>query len=361
MDDKQPRPQVIAGRAKNVPGPRWRRASDALAGLTGPRVPQTVGAVRTPYITTVTGDIPADQLGPTLAHEHLYCDVSLFSGRPDNRVMDVPLIIGELEYFKRAGGGAMVEVTPVGIGRNPARLREISEGSGVPIVCGTAFYDEAVYPDWLKVATVPEIADYFVKQIEEGEDGVRAGLIGEVASHNEPVPNPNYQLRENERRVFEGAAQAQRRTGVAISTHASLGRAGHAQLDVLEAAGADLTRVVIGHCDAHWHEDPEIDLNYYRPILERGAYCEFDLIGWTMLAPDEIRAERIAMLVRLGHAAKILLATDTCRLSQMRANGGRGYDSLWTSFLPRLRTLGVSEAAIHTMLVEAPRTVLGRR
>lgn len=313
-----------------------------------------------PFITTVTGDIPAADLGPTLAHEHLYCDVSIQSGRPDNRVMDVPLVAGELAHFRRAGGRSIIEVTPEGIGRNAAKLREISEASGVQIVGGIAFYDESTYPEWVRTASVGRIADYLVQQIEEGDRGVRAGLIGELASHNEPVPNPSYRLREAERRVFEAAAQAQRRTGVAISTHASLGRAGHAQLDVLERAGADLTRVVIGHCDAHWHEDPEADLRYYLPILRRGAYCEFDLVGWTSLAPDEIRAERIAALAALGHASRIALATDTCRLSQMRGNGGRGYGYLWDSFLPRLRKLGVSEAQIDAMLVEAPRTFLSR-
>jgi len=156
------------------------------------------------------------------------------------------------------------------------------------------------------------------------------------------------------------AAQAQRRTGVSISTHASLGRAGHTQLNVLEEAGADLSRVVIGHCDAHWHEDAGLDLAYYLPILARGAYCEFDLIGWTSLAPDEVRAERIATLVKMGYAGKLTLATDTCRLSQMHRNGGRGYDFLWNSFLPRLRQQGVSEEQIQTMLVDAPRAILGR-
>ena len=314
----------------------------------------------TPFITTVTGDIPADQLGATLAHEHLYCDISIQSGRPDNRIMDVPLIAAELAHFRRAGGRSIIEVTPEGVGRDAVKLREISEASGVQIVSGVAFYDESTYPEWLRTASVDQIADYLVRQIDAGDHGVRAGLIGELASHNEPAPNPAYRLRESERRVFVAAARAQRRTGVAISTHASLGRAGHAQLDVLEDAGADLTRVVIGHCDAHWHEDAEEDMRYYLPILERGAYCEFDMVGWDSLAPDEIRAERIAALVRMGHASKIALATDTCRLSQMHGNGGRGYDYLWNSFLPRLRRLGVGDAQIHSMLVEAPRAFLAR-
>src|SRR5206468_435624 len=112
---------------------------------------------------------------------------------------------------------------------------------------GMAFYDESTYPEWLRTASVDQIADYLVRQIEEGSEGVRAGLIGELASHNEPAPNVSgYQLHEPENRVFVAAAKAQKRTGVAISTHASLGRGGHAQLNVLERAGADLARVVIG-------------------------------------------------------------------------------------------------------------------
>jgi phosphotriesterase-related protein len=312
-------------------------------------------------ITTVTGDIPANELGATLAHEHLYCDISVHSGRADNRLTDVAAVVGEMEWFRRAGGRTIVEVTPEGIGRDAGKLREISEASGVQVVSGIAFYDQSTYPEWVRSASVEAIADYFVRLLEEGEQGVRAGLIGEVMSHNEPVPNAaGYRLEPLEHRVFVAAAQAQRRTGAAISTHASLGRAGHAQLDVFERSGADLSRVVIGHCDAHVHDDIALDLAYYLPILQRGAYCQFDMIGWEMLAPDEARAERIAALVRLGHARKITLSTDTCRLSQFRRNGGRGYDYLWTSFLPRLRRWGVTDEQIRLMLVDAPGTLLAR-
>lgn len=62
-----------------------------------------------------------------------------------------------------------------------------------------------------------------------------AGLIGELMSHNQPEPDPTgYRLHEVEHRIFQAAASAQRRTRVAISTHAALGRGGLAQLDVLD-------------------------------------------------------------------------------------------------------------------------------
>jgi phosphotriesterase-related protein len=310
-------------------------------------------------VTTVTGQVAGEQLGPTVAHEHLYCDISVHSGREDNVLTDVPLMVNELAYLRRAGGRTVVDVTPEGIGRDPAMLKAISEGSGVQVVSGIAFYTEETYPAWIRESTETQLADFFVREIEEGQDGVCAGLIGELASHNAERPEPAaYRLTEAETHVFRAAAQAQRRTGVAISTHASLGRGGHAQLAVLERAGADLGRVAIGHCDAHWHAEPEQDLAYYLPILARGAFCSFDLIGWEELAPDDVRAVRVAALVRLGYARQIVLGSDTCRRSQLRANGGRGLDFLWTSFLPRLSALGVTESDIRGMLVDAPRRLL---
>lgn len=311
-------------------------------------------------IVTVTGEISGDKLLTTLAHEHLYCDVSIQSGKADNQVMDVPLVIAELAYFRAAGGCSIIEMTPEGIGRNASKLQTISQHSGVNIISGIAFYDQSTYPQWVGTASVSNISDYLVREIEDGTAGVRAGLIGELMSHNQLEPDPQgYRLYEPEHRVFEAAAIAQRRTGLAISTHAALGRGGLAQLDVLERAGADLSRVAIGHCDAHWHEQQDIDLEYYLAILNRGAYCQFDLIGWTQLVPDEIRADRIAALINLGFARKITLSTDTCRLSQLHANNGRGFDYLWKSFLPMLHQRGICTSQIHSMLIDAPRNLLG--
>ena len=45
------------------------------------------------------------------------------------------------------------------------------------------------------------------------------------------------------------------------------------QLDVFEAEGADLSRVVIGHADSN----PSAD--YHRAIVDRGASIEFDFLG----------------------------------------------------------------------------------
>jgi phosphotriesterase-related protein len=313
-------------------------------------------------VITVCGDLAPENLGAVLPHEHLLCDFTLTGGKPEDRISDWTEIPAELEIFKQAGGGAIFELTPLGLGDDPQALRCISTAAQVPIVRGISFYVEETYPKWVWSATPQAIADFFVKHIEEGEGEVRAGLIGEVTSHNEPLPDAGaYRLHDCETKVFCAAAQAQSRTGVAITTHAALGRGGHAQLDTLERAGADLSRVVIGHCDAHGQSEEERDMEYYLPILDRGAYVEFDLIGgshsWPGCMTDELRAHRLASLIRQGYARQLLLSTDTCRRSQLWCRGGRGFGYLWTHFLPLLRAQGVSENYIRTMLVQNPRRV----
>src|SRR5581483_11389387 len=166
------------------------------------------------WVVTVTGEMRASELGATLAHEHLYCDISAFSGKTDNRVTVPDQVAKELAWFHAAGGKSIIEVTPEGIGRDPLKLRDISLASGVPVVSGISFYAEETYPPWVRDASREQIADYFVRELEEGQEGVRAGVIGELTSHNEPLPRPrDYRLHELERRVFEAAALAQQRTG----------------------------------------------------------------------------------------------------------------------------------------------------
>ena len=54
-------------------------------------------------------------------------------------------------------------------------------------------------------------------------------------------------INEVEERVFRAAAAVQRRTGMAITTHAHETKLAEAQADLLAEAGADVSRCVIGH------------------------------------------------------------------------------------------------------------------
>ena len=131
------------------------------------------------------------------------------------------------------------------------------------------------------------------------------------------------------------------------------------QFTVRVSAPRETVSQPYGHCDAMAHDDPALDFDYYEQILDFGAIMEFDLFGWgDVFFDDAIRVARLAELIRRGHADRLVLATDTCRLSQLQANGGHGFAYLFNYVLPALRDLGVSETDIHQMTVANPARVL---
>ncbi|NUQ62292.1 MAG: hypothetical protein HUU20_07375 [Pirellulales bacterium] len=298
----------------------------------------------------------------TLTHEHVIHRISNQSQNPDNTCVDTRLAAEELVFFRDAGGSAVCDVTPIGVGRDPLALQEVSRLSGVHVVSGLGLYEFSVWPESLRRMSAAELSDFLVREAEGARGDIPAGLLGEVSSHNEAhhAEWRRYRLSEEEKAVFRAVAQAQQRSGLAVSTHASLGRAGVAQLRCLIDAGADPERVVIGHCDAQTHEDIALDLDYYHAIWREGAYLQFDLFGWEQLAPDERRFQRVAALVREGAADRVLLSTDTCRRSQLRRYGGRGFDYLFARVLPGLRRAGVPDSAICRMTIANPARILAR-
>ena len=103
----------------------------------------------TGIVQTVTGPIPATELGPTLIHEHLVCDLTTYwlpDNAPDHAHLPLTLdtlavvradpfairddlaldrvdqAIDELTLHRDLGGGAVVEVTSNGIGRDVRAL-----------------------------------------------------------------------------------------------------------------------------------------------------------------------------------------------------------------------------------------------
>jgi phosphotriesterase-related protein len=296
-------------------------------------------------IMTVRGPIAADDLGFTTMHEHLWCDLYRVDRHLAGILNDEPLITREIVAYRDAGGQSLVEVTSRGLGRNPAVLRSISEATGLNIVMGSGWYRQSHYPPEIESSTTNELAAIIEHDVAIGIDGVHAGIIGELG-------NDRSYISPAEERVFRAAARAHLRTGVAITTHAFGYPIGLAQLDVLEEEGADLRRVIVGHCDSYPH------LDYYEALLARGAYVQFDLVGKVLTCTDAQRVSLITELLEKGYANRILLASDTCMRSSLHAHGGPGYDHLIRSFVPALRAAGVSQEQVQLLTVENPRVVL---
>jgi phosphotriesterase-related protein len=307
------------------------------------------------HIQTVLGPIEPDSLGVTLPHEHTQIALWHVPARWDywQLTRDEPVILEELEAFRAAGGSALVDLTPPGVGRDPDWLAGIARGSGLHIVMGCGWYREAYYPPEARIdrRSVDDLADELVREATEGvgATGIRPGIIGEIGTDKPWVS-------AREERVHRAAARASRRTGLAITTHGVLSVVGLAQLRIFEEEGADAGRIVVGHADSF----PVLE--HHLAIIERGACVEFDFLGMSFTAVErhgEVRVvELLCDLLARGHAERILLSQDVCNDAQLQRYGGNGYAYLATTFLPRLRTAGVSDAEIETMTVANPRRLL---
>ncbi len=308
-----------------------------------------------PHVMTVQGPVDPSTLGFILPHEHTQCTLWHIEDRWDywELTPDEPVILQELAHFKEAGGTALADLTLPGIGRNPAWLLRISELSRLPIIMGGGWYRTAYYPPeaLIEKRSVDSLAEELVHDatVGVGETGIRIGILGEVGT-DKPWVTPA------EERVFRAVARCSRRTGLAISTHAVLSDVGAAQLTILEEEGVDPGRVVIGHADSY----PVLD--HYLSLINRGASVEFDFLGMSFTPMEQYGEARvIELLLELlgrGHADRVLLSHDVCHNSQLRHFEGNGYTYLSTTFLPRLRERGVSEAEIDQLTVVNPRRIL---
>ena len=332
-------------------------------------------------VLTVVGQVDPEVLGQTIMHEHIFIDfqnpvaranisqatdmglhlspVSLnvlsevrfrrIPNRDNLYLTDFGEAIDEVMEFKRHGGQTIVDVTSIGLGRDPHALQQVSQTTGLSIVMGAGWYQKQFHPADMDSRTIEELTDVIVRDIVVGAQGtsVRSGIIGEVGINGNP-------LTANEMKSIRASARASRITGAAISFH--VGGRGEEKFTVLEAVaeeGADLRRVIMGHSNSIAD-----DLPFMKRLLERGVFIQFDTLGrpdGRLGGVDDGKVARgIVELIEAGYADRVLLSQDVCNKIQLKKYGGTGFSYVLENFLPALRDLGVEEEDIHKMMVENP-------
>lgn len=337
-------------------------------------------------VQSVTGALTRDRLGIVSPHEHVFIDISAFYtpreiknfdnsdsvkvsienlgvlnrdpyALKDNlKMTDFELQQKELLYFKRAGGQTIVDATTNGIGRDPEKLRRISENTGVNIIAGAGYYVFSTHPKELDKMSIEEIAQTIVREITVGLDNtdIKAGIIGEIGISEV--------FNENERRVLRAAAIAQKETGVPINVHINPWTVnGLEAADILLGSGVAPEKICISHIDVEGRND------YIHQLLEKGVYIEFDNFGKEYYVDKDARnsgyglfmsdIERIRLLKRLtdeGWTNRILLSCDVCLKTLLRSYGGWGYDHILTNLVPVMLEEGISQIDINRMIKVNP-------
>jgi len=282
----------------------------------------------------VLGPIPAAELGVTDAHDHLFLRSPALPGQ------DFDDVEGAVEEVAGSDLEAIVEVTPIGLGRNPAGMRAVSERTGVHIVAATGYHRDAHYPPghWVHTATEEQLAERMIADLQHGMDGeaARAGVIKAGASYQRIMPS--------EGRRLIAAAAASKETGAPVLVHTEIGTMGHEIVDLLTREGVAPDRIILAHLD----RNPDLEL--HREIADRGVWLEYDTVGRIKYRPDS----QLLDLIAGGRQDRIMLGLDLGQRDYFRAfGGGPGLGYLMNSFVPRLRKC-IGDDAVRGILVDNP-------
>ena len=277
-------------------------------------------------VRTVRGDIDASELGATDAHEHLFLSTRT---QPGDEFADLAPAIEEARTLLSAGAEALVDWTPIRLGRNLDGLRAVSEATGLHVIAATGIHSDVHYaPEHpLRSETIDALAERFIADTCGG--GVRCGIIKVGASYHRLLPF--------EQRVFEAAALAHTRTGAPVCVHTEHGTMGLGIVERLVANGVAPTSIVLAHLDRN--PDPV----EHAETASTGAWLQLDGLGRAKYWPGSTILQLIADLCARGYDDRILLGGDTGRRSMIRAyGGGPGLDYLFARFKARLeRELGL--------------------
>jgi phosphotriesterase-related protein len=298
-------------------------------------------------VPTVLGELEAAELGRTNAHEHLIMRDPVLAGE---ELDDVDRSAAELASLRDSGFDAVLELTPIGLGRDPRGLAELSRRTGVHVVMATGVHHEDHYPAGhpLRDEGVDRLTARFTADLRTGADGtdIRAGVI--------KVGTGYWRISRFERRALEAAGAAHAATGAPVVCHLERGTAAFEVLAVLEQSGAPADRVLLAHVDRN--PDPGL----HGELAATGAALGYDGWGRAKYWPDSVLLECLLAAAERGARTRILLGGDVARRSAFRAYGGMpGMAYLGERVIPRLRALG-GDALVEDLLVANPRRLLAR-
>lgn len=169
--------------------------------------------------------------GITYVHEHITIDLSGVKDNDDCNLNCLEATIKEFKDLYNLGVRNIIDVTNIGMHRNPSYVEQVAHASGINIIHSTGWYQERFLPDYIATTPIHQLADQLIMDIQMGMDGtnIKASVIGEIGTSKDTIT-------ENEEKVFNASIIAAKETGVVLSTHCTLGMLGLEQIQLLKTS-----------------------------------------------------------------------------------------------------------------------------
>lgn len=315
-------------------------------------------------INTMRGAVASSELGVTLMHEHIFIlSPEIMQNFPEqwgNEDARIANAVARMNELKARGVDTVVDLTVIGLGRYIPRIQRIAAQTDINIIVATGVYtfnNLPLYFHYQGPGTElggPEfMVDMFVRDITQGiaDTGVKAGIL--KCTTDKPGVTPDIE------RALRATAQAHRLTGVPISTHThALTKRGLEQQRIFAEEGVDLSRVIIGH------SGDTTDIAYLEELIANGSYIGMDRFGIDVFLPFEQRVETVARMCERGHAEKMVLSHDAACFNDTLPEQALPvvlpnwhYLHIHNDVIPALKSRGVTDEQLNTMMVENPRKI----
>ena len=317
-------------------------------------------------LRTVMGDIPAENMGITYAHEHVtlgYAGARQELGDRFDREATITEACNDIgKAMKAHGVTTIVDVTTSEIGRDTDILYGVAERLNVNVVACTGYFAQLNgLPFYWRFMEVENYKERMIRDITEGVEPnkVKCGVI--KVAIGEAV------LQEREEKAFRAAAQVSQEYGLAICVHTRDGwldeyPAPLQALDIMLKEGANPAKIYMGHLEHIFDHPGERNFPTILQIAQRGAYMAFDIVGRLKEERDELRATSVAKLFAQGYGSRVLLSMDhqgawVPERPPRYVSYSTSYLDLY-NFLPQLGEVGLTDEQIRTILVDNPRDLL---
>jgi phosphotriesterase-related protein len=340
-----------------------------------------------PAVRTVLGPVAPEKFGVTLMHEHApIVDWSeLFETKPapiepvrEKLIAHTAKLLDAFQatLSKEDGRGAVVETTPIRVGRYPQLLVDLAKRTKVHLIASSGFWCEGLAPQhpWavrlgIEKDGIKRMTELFVREVTTGMEDPRAKWgekFTDIKAGILKIGTSTY-LRPSERAIHIAAAHASKETGCPITTHTTDG-GGLEEAELLLKSGAKPERIIIGHQGHLDDRKNEEAHEYHRLIANLGCYVQFDRVDHKNYEIDK-QARQIKYLLDRGFAKQVLVSHDHSpyyypefTAAKKTGDGWKklepDYGTVTTKLVPALKNLDVSAADIRTILIENPRRVL---
>jgi len=301
-------------------------------------------------IMTVTGKIPSDSIGITLAHEHILVD---FIGADStgyhrwDRQKVLDKVLPYLLEIRKLGVKTMVECTPAYLGRDPLLLRMLSERSGVQILTNTGYYgaiNKRALPPHAWVESAEQLAARWTSEWKNGIEntGIRPGFI-KIAVQSDSL------LDSVHAKIVRAAALTHLKTGLTINAHTESAASARAELKIIQSEGVSPRAFIWTHAQIARSPD-HIDL------ARQGVWISYDNV-----TTDSTELKKyVSLLAEMkshGLLDHVILSHDAGWYDVVNPAGVifRPYTTIFTHLIPALKSNGFTDREISMLLQDNPR------